>query len=96
VQGRCLYSAGEVMNTAKRKRLKAKRTPWIKSRHSRMARVIAILARAKIIALGISRVNSIRSCVTSDKTGKAAAIANAVASTYSDAAAVTIRGSKSV
>lgn len=94
MQGRCLYSAGEVMNTAKRKRLKAKRTPWIKSRHSRMARVIANLARAQIVALGFARVNSIRSCVTSDKIGKATAIANEISSTYFDLASVPIRGSK--
>jgi hypothetical protein len=84
------------MNIAKRKRLKAKRTPWIKSRHSRMARVMANNFRAQIIALGLSRVSSIRSCVTIDKIEKASAIANAVLSAYSDAAAVPIRGSKTV
>jgi hypothetical protein len=82
------------MNTAKRRRLKAKRTPWIKSRHSRMARAMANVLRAQVFARGVAKVNSIRSCVTSDKIGKDAAIANAVLSAYSDAAAVPIRGSK--
>jgi hypothetical protein len=82
------------MNIAKRKRLKAKRTPWIKSRHSRTARAMASVFRAQIMAKGIARVSSIRSCVTSDKVGKWAATANEIASTYSAVAAVPIRGSK--
>lgn len=84
------------MNTVKRKRLKAKRTPWIKSRHSRMARAMANVSRFQAIACGAARVNSIRSCVTSDKIGKAAAIASEALVAFSAAASVPIRGSKTV
>lgn len=82
------------MNSRKRNKLKAKRTPWIKSPYSRKARAIRSIMQGRILAQGLSAAGYIRS--SSMQTGKPASLAECYASTFDAVSKVPLYGSKTV
>lgn len=88
------------MNIAKRNRLKAKRTPWAKTRSGRRAHAVANVIRAMTVAHGLAQINMIGSASTVggqfDNLAKTMAMAGMVVSAFSAAAKIPVRGSKAV
>lgn len=87
------------MNSRKRNKLKAKRTPCIKSRYSRKARAVQGVMRAMVLRQGLFGVNVIINSFApnaSAKVNKTIAMANAVINTISAASKVPLYGSKTV
>jgi hypothetical protein len=87
------------MNIAKRKRLKAKRTPWSKTRSGRRAHARADVMRAMVLAQGLSNIKAINSQLVSDKLvklKKACATTKAAILAFNAAASVPVYGSKTV
>ena len=84
------------MNIAKRKRLKAKRTPWSKTRSGRRAHARANVMRAMVCAQGMANFNAIRYAVFSSQMEKTMAIASATVNAFSAVASVPVYGSKEV
>lgn len=84
------------MNISKRKRLKARRTPWAKTRSGRRAHARANCMRAAVIAQHMANFNAIRSAVFSSQMEKTMAIASATVNTFSAVASVPVYGSKTV
>jgi hypothetical protein len=84
------------MNIAKRRRLKAKRTPWAKTRSGRKAHAIANCMKAAALAQGMANFKAIRSAAFSSQVEKTMAIASATVNAFSAVAAVPVYGSKAV
>jgi stage V sporulation protein SpoVS len=84
------------MNISKRKRLKAKRTPWVKTRSGRKANAIANCMRAAAIAQGMANFQAIRSAAFSSQAEKTMAVARATVNAFSAVASVPVYGSKTV
>ena len=89
------------MSLHKRNKLKAKRTPWIKSRYSRKARAIQGVMRASILARGLANVNAIRGTQIQvsnafTRAAKSMAMASAAMAAMSAVSKVPLYGSKTV
>lgn len=82
------------MNSRKRNKLKAKRTPWIKSRYSRKARAIRSVMQVSTIAAGVAVARCIQ--FSSRREGKSSALFECVKLTTSAAEQVPLYGSKTV
>ena len=82
------------MNSRKRNKLKAKRTPWIKSRYSAKAGAIRSVMQASVMAQGFSVAGYIRS--SANRAGKATALAECYASTFDAVSKAPLYGSKTV
>jgi hypothetical protein len=85
------------MSIAKRKRLKAKRAPWAKTRIGRRAYARSDLMRSVVFAQGQETINAIRLSQGACNTpGKLLAIAEAATEAYKAAAMVPVYGAKTV
>lgn len=82
------------MSTSKRRRLKAKRTPWAKTRSGRRAHAIANMKRAMVIAQGQASIVAIMHSPRIH--GKSTAIANGLIAIHDAAAKVPVYGAKTI
>lgn len=82
------------MSISKSKRLKAKRTPWSKTRSGLRAHARANVMRAMVCALGLANINAI--IFNPRRMGKTLAVAYAVLKTHKAIATVPVYGSKTV
>lgn len=83
------------MNTIKRRKLNNKRTPWVRSRYSRVARSIRSLQSNMVMAQAYSNISAIRS-TNGSKIEKAMAIAECQVNAFSEVSKIPLRGSKTV
>lgn len=87
------------MNIRKRKKLKAKRTPWSNTRSGRMAHTMAKCMRAMVCTHAISNLTAVNSLMAAgklDKMRKAQLLAETAILAYKGVASVPVYGSKKV
>ena len=87
------------MSPHKRNKLKAKRTPWVKSRYSAKARAIRDAMRSTILATAYCRINMIKNANAPtglDKAKKAMAMATAAMDAIRAVSKAPLYGSKTV